>query len=63
MEIQIGDTVYLRSGSPRMTVVNVDDAHLTVRWIVFESGEPQQMIAPAVCFELHKAVTKEGANT
>lgn len=32
-EFAVGDTVYLKSGSPRMTVAHVHDEHADVTWI------------------------------
>jgi uncharacterized protein YodC (DUF2158 family) len=63
MQFEIGDTVYLKSGSPRMTVTGVDCTFITVHWIVFESADIRTLTAPAAAFDLHKKSTKEGSNT
>ena len=38
MEIQVGDTVMLKSGGPKMTVKTVLDGVVTVEWYDAETG-------------------------
>lgn len=49
--LDVGDTVYLMSGSPRMTIVSVDDELKTVEvaWCVFGTGEPRRENYPMAC--------------
>ena len=53
-EWKIGDTVYLKSGSPRMTVaalVPLDSGpHVRVVWTKYDDGTMQETILPAATF-------------
>lgn len=50
--MSLGMLVILNSGSPPLTVIDIDDDadECTVTWIN-EMGQPQTMDAPAVCFK------------
>ena len=47
--VVLGDVVYLKSGSPKMTVERIDDAEqarVTVVWMQFETGRVQRETFP-----------------
>ncbi len=52
----VGDVVYLRSGSPRLTVISIvpNVAYVEVAWIVYESGELRKATLPEAAFEENK---------
>ena len=57
MEFAIGNTVFLKSGSPPLTVTNVtDDDRVTVSWLN-QRDEHQSHTFPGSC--LHKETTNE----
>lgn len=41
---KVGDTCYLKSGSPRMTIVTVEGTQVAVRWTSFETILPTAAI-------------------
>ena len=51
---QIGDVVYLKSGSPRMTVVSMhpDNPDITVAWVVYGTGELKHAVLPVLALKL-----------
>jgi hypothetical protein len=48
MTYQLGDIVYLNSGSPALLVVELDEEKIIVSWPA-DDGEIQEMELPAVC--------------
>lgn len=48
-QLSIGSMVYLRSGSPKLEVVAVEDNQVTVEWLA-DDGEPQSWTLPEGCF-------------
>jgi uncharacterized protein YodC (DUF2158 family) len=60
---EIGQTVYLRSGSPKMTVVRqVDDKTVECVWTVFGTGVLQRAELPAAALKkapVYKPVPRE----
>lgn len=50
---QIGDVVYLKSGSPRMTVTTViANTSVRVAWVVYNTGELQTADLPHTALRL-----------
>jgi uncharacterized protein YodC (DUF2158 family) len=49
-ELRPGDVVYLKGGSPYMTVAAIENGQLTAAW--HEGGEPMETTLPADRFEL-----------
>ena len=49
-ELRIDDVVYLKNGSPDMTVAAIENGQLTVLW--FEESELMKATLPADRFEL-----------
>lgn len=49
-ELALGDTVYLNSGSPRMTVVALKPFFVKVAWIKYDDGVLQEAILPVEAF-------------
>lgn len=49
-ELELGKLVHLNSGSPALTVTDIDESEemVTVEWVT-ESGIPQQAIFPFEC--------------
>jgi uncharacterized protein YodC (DUF2158 family) len=48
MPFEAGDIVYLKSGSPPLTVVSWDSGQIWVTW--FERDAPNNLRAPPECF-------------
>lgn len=49
--MNIGDTVHLVSGSPRMTVIGVTASGIiTTAWVAYNTGVPHTMSGLASCF-------------
>lgn len=59
-KFRLGDVVRLRSGSPRLVVTEIVPAlsgeherdAVSVAWIVYGTGTPQDSIYPASCLKL-----------
>jgi uncharacterized protein YodC (DUF2158 family) len=51
----IGNTVYLKSGSPKMKIVGKTVSQLSVEWLA-DDGELQNWTLPEVCFRSAKDV-------
>ena len=49
---QIGATVRLKSGSPKMTVTAVQDGHVEVQW--FEGEVAKQKILPVAALQISR---------
>lgn len=46
-KFKVGDTCYLQSGSPRMTITHVrDDGNVDVAWCDYSTGEMYYAILP-----------------
>ena len=45
---EIGDIVYLKSGSPQLTIIDVVDDIISVMWVF--DGVPQEFTADYRCF-------------
>lgn len=50
VDIRVGDTCYLKSGSPMLVVEFVTPIALQVRWIAYNTGVPHKMEASIGCF-------------
>ncbi len=48
--MQVGDIVYLNSGSPPLTVKSIQDGETTCTWVV--DGELRWITSPTVCFRI-----------
>lgn len=54
--IQQGQTCYLKSGSPMLTVVEVYNNDLKVCWVQYGTGAYHTMTLPAACFHKFQKV-------
>lgn len=54
VKVTIGSIVHLKSGSPRMTVVKVNNSWLTTAWCVFGTGQMQYCKLPIEAFMVQK---------
>jgi uncharacterized protein YodC (DUF2158 family) len=47
----VGDVVRLKSGSPRMVVVDIASDYVTCNWIAYSTNTPQGYPYPIKCVE------------
>ena len=50
MGFKVGDIVYLKSGSRKMTISSVYNNRIIANWINFDTGEPHQIDLLDDCF-------------
>ena len=48
---KVGDTCYLKSGSPRMVIVVADGEMLSLAWTQFNEGAPYTLTVPSACVQ------------
>lgn len=48
---QVGETVRLKSGSPRLSIVSIDDNRISVSWITYGTHLLQIATFPIECLE------------